>query len=358
MNMTSRGRRAAALLAAVLLWCAPSAARTPPMPATAPEVRFDRVQGVVIQSDPVARRLVLRMPGGRTQAVVLAPTVGVEPLRNLDDRDRLPASDVVQALRPGAWIAAAGLVYADAPELVAGQVSVFGHERMGLAFEQPDWWSAQAREVADFWIRTQLGPDGRGDASGYRTRVTKSGGKRSDADNLQETDTLSRLIYGLSSAYLMNGDAHVLEAATRLVRWQRERMRIVSADGRTVHWVHALRDGRPVLASRFADDEGTIPLYEQIYAIAGLTQYFRVTGDPEVLSDIEKTVAFMDTHFWDAAPSDPLARGYFSHEPSVMTRPSAHSVISAGDEVRTGSDELAAGTDAAGAVAGAAAPRT
>lgn len=37
------------------------------------------------------------------------------------------------------------------------------------------------------------------------------------------------------------------------------------------------------------------PLYEQIYALAGLTLYYRITGDWQVLQDIRRTVAAMLT---------------------------------------------------------------
>ena len=288
---------------------------------SAPEVRYDRVQGVVVEARPQERRLVLQMPGGKTQSVHVADNAYLTTLRQLDERQRLLDPAGVQALVPGAWLAASGLVYSDTPELMAKEVALYGDSQQDLVFEQPDWWSLQAREVAEFWIRTQFGPGDIGDPSGYRTNITKTGDKRPDSINLQETDTLSRLIYGLSSAYLLNGNPRVLRAASELVRMQRERMRIESADGRTVYWLHALRNDQPILPSRFNEDEGTIPLYEQIYALAGLTQYFRVTGDPEVLADIEKTVRFMDEHYWDGAPSDPLARGYFSHIHPGTLRP-------------------------------------
>lgn len=274
-----------------------------------PEVRFDRVQGVVVEAAPERRRLVVKMPGGKTQALRIADNAWLHSLRQLDERQRLADPKAVNELPPGSWLAASGLIYSDSAELLAKEVALFGSQEQNLVIEQPDWWSAQAREVAEFWIRTQFGSGEIGDAAGYRTAITKSGEKRPDSVNLQETDTISRLIYGLSSAYLMNGNPRVLRATAELVRYQRERLRVESADGRSVHWLHALRDGRPIVASRFADDAGTIPLYEQIYAIAGLTQYYRVTGDREVLSDIEKTVRFMDQYYWDTTP----AGGYFSH---------------------------------------------
>ena len=284
---------------------------------TVPEVRFDRVQGVVVEAAPQQRRLIVRMPGGKTQALRVADNAWLHSLRQLDERQRLIDPKAVDALPPGSWLAASGLVYSDSSELLAKEVSLFGEKEQRLVIEQPDWWSSQARDVAEFWLRSQFGSGEIGDASGYRTSITKSGEKRPDSVNLQETDTISRLVYGLSSAYLMNGNPRVLRAAAELVRYQRERLRVESADGRTVHWLHALRDGRPIVASRFSDDEGTIPLYEQIYAIAGLTQYYRVTGDPEVLADIEKTVRFMDHYYWDSTP----AGGYFSHIHPGTLRP-------------------------------------
>jgi len=289
----------------LMLLCAGSASAQ----ITVPEVRFDRVQGVVVEATPQQKRLIVKMPGGKTQALSIAGNAYMHSLRQLDERQRLPDPKAVDGLPLGSWLAASGLIYSDSSELLAKEVSLIGEKEQRLVIEQPDWWSSQAREVAEFWVRTQFGSGEVGDASGYRTAITKSGEKRPDSVNLQETDTISRLIYGLSSTYLMNGNPRVLRAAAELVRYQRERLRVESADGRTVSWLHALRDGRPIVASRFSDDEGTIPLYEQIYAIAGLTQYYRVTGDAEVLADIEKTVRFMDDYYWDATP----AGGYFSH---------------------------------------------
>ena len=304
----------------LILLCAGTATAQAAAP-TVPEVRFDRVQGVVVEANPQQKQLIVKMPGGKTQAVRIADNAWLHILRQLDERERAIDPKAVDRLQPGSWLATSGLIYSDSPELLAKEVSLFGAKENALVLEQPDWWSSQAREVAEFWIRTQFGKGEIGDASGYRTVITKTGEKRPDWLNLQETDTISRLVYGLSSAYLMNGNPRVLRAAAELVRYQRERLRVESADGRTVSWLHALRDGRPVVASRFSDDEGTIPLYEQIYAVAGLTQYYRITGDPEVLADIEKTVRFMDQYYWDAAPANALARGYFSHIHPGTLRP-------------------------------------
>ena len=44
---------------------------------------------------------------------------------------------------------------------------------------------------------------------------------------------------------------------------------------------------REILASRFGDDWDAIPAYEQIYALAGPVQTYRITGDPLILDDAQ-----------------------------------------------------------------------
>ena len=59
-----------------------------------------------------------------------------------------------------------------------------------------------------------------------------------------------------------------------------------------------------------------IPLYEQIYALAGLAQYYRITADHEVLEDIQRTVAMVRQFFRDQKQG-----GYFSHLDYVTFQP-------------------------------------
>ena len=118
--------------------------------------------------------------------------------------------------------------------------------------------------------------------------------------------TLARLIYGFSSAYLLTGEERFLQAATAGVAYQREAFRSISADGRFCFWLHARqrdREGRiDLLASQNAEDRGTIPLYEQIYALAGLAMYYRISNDWEVLQDIQRSIASFNTFFADRRP--------------------------------------------------------
>ena len=65
-------------------------------------------------------------------------------------------------------------------------------------------------------------------------------------------------------------------------------MRSVDADEGIVYWYHGIdispaASEKKILASEFGDDYDAIPAYEQIYALAGPTQTYRVTGDPRIL---------------------------------------------------------------------------
>ena len=187
-------------------------------------------------------------------------------------------------------------------------------------FEHTAWWIEQITRLADQWLdglfgekRTYLRDDF---AALYRTNLNIYGLPTDDAS--QEVATLSRLIYGFTSAYLLTGQERYLMAAQAGVDYQREAFRIISADGRFCFWAHAkrkLRYGcRKVLPSSAGDDFGAIPLYEQIYALAGLTHYYRITYDPHVLHDIRRTIASFDQLFRKRPfPSTPGTGGQSNH---------------------------------------------
>ena len=184
-------------------------------------------------------------------------------------------------------------------------------------FEHTAWWIEQITRMADQWLdslfsekRTYLRDDF---AALYRTNSNIYGLPTDDAS--QEVATLSRLIYGFTSAYLLTGQERYLMAAQAGVDYQREAFRIISADGRFCFWAHAKRKlrygSRKVLPSSAGDDFGAIPLYEQIYALAGLTHYYRITYDPQVLHDIRRTIASFDQLFRKRPfPSTPGTGGH------------------------------------------------
>jgi mannose/cellobiose epimerase-like protein (N-acyl-D-glucosamine 2-epimerase family) len=100
----------------------------------------------------------------------------------------------------------------------------------------------------------------------------------------------------------------------------RDHLRFVDKDNDVVYWYHGIdvRDGREskLFSSEFSDDHRAIPAYEQIYALVGLTQTYRVTGSPAIRADIDGTLRLFDRFF-----RDPERGGYFSHLDPVHLSP-------------------------------------
>ena len=95
----------------------------------------------------------------------------------------------------------------------------------------------------------------------------------------------------------MTGAERYFLAARAAADYLREAFRSLSHDGQNCFWAYGRRRnlegerGESLLfASQGPDDVGTVPLYEQIYALAGLTQFYRITLDWEVLEDIRRTI--------------------------------------------------------------------
>jgi mannose/cellobiose epimerase-like protein (N-acyl-D-glucosamine 2-epimerase family) len=187
-------------------------------------------------------------------------------------------------------------------------------------FEKTHWWLTQIARLADTWL-DDLFPNKQtysiDDFALYQTNLNIIG--LPEDNNIQECATLSRLIYGLSSAYLLTGCDRYLSAASAGVQYQRETFRSLSHEGKHCFWAYGKRKTKYgyelYVRSQNGDDYDTIPLYEQIYALAGLAQYYRITLDWEVLDDIKRTVRTFNDFFLDPESEYGInAYGdYFSH---------------------------------------------
>src|SRR5205085_1326168 len=126
---------------------------------------------------------------------------------------------------------------------------------------------------ANFYLKAQFA-NGSINYRNFRTKITLSGVKM--ADDRQETDTISRLVYGFATAYLLTGEDQFLQAAERGTEYLREHMRFVDQSEGIAYWYHGIdvegTNERKIFASEFGDDYDAIPMYEQIYALAGPTQ--------------------------------------------------------------------------------------
>jgi mannose/cellobiose epimerase-like protein (N-acyl-D-glucosamine 2-epimerase family) len=262
-------------------------------------------------------RVQLRTVDGTPLTIQLTGTTTGQLLRNLGAPYQDVSGRLWDLLVPGQLLFSYGPCYGgDHPRVDAAQL-VFVGERPGeYPFETSGWWVDQIVELARFYRRAQFGT-GPVDFSGYRTEL-RIGGEKTER-LVQETDTISRMVYGMASAYMLTGDEDFLAVAENGSAYLREHMRFVDQDAGVTYWYHGIdSDGyreRKLFSSEFSDDYRAIPAYEQIYALVGLVQTYRINGDPALKADIDGTVALFERFF-----HDPRFGGYFSHlDPETLS---------------------------------------
>jgi len=279
----------------------------------------DTIAGYVTQFDQATDRFGLKTSDGREFKLALSPMTFAKLVQNLDE----PYPDATGSMRsmlvPGRYLFAYGVFYPDSDIFDCKQIVFVGRTEKDFVFERPSWWVEQVASLANFYLKAQFG-GGEIDYREYRTSLTLSGEKLLD-NFRQETDTISRLVYGFATAYLMTGNDRFLEAAEKGTEYLRAHMRFVDLDEGIVYWYHGIdvkgdREQK-IFASEFGDDYDAIPAYEQIYALAGPIQTYRVTGDPRILSDAELTIKLFDDFFLDKSEYG----GYFSHLDPVTLDP-------------------------------------
>ena len=281
----------------------------------------DTIAGYVTGYDRDKDTFGLRTTDGRDYQVKFAAGTYGWIVNNLNEPRTWTSQDQMRGLLvPGRYLFVYGIYYPEHGGFTyEAQFMVFpGRREDNYVFERQDWWIKQVGAIADFYLKAQF--QGKPvDYKDYRTIIRLTGEK--DADNYrQETDTISRLVYGFASAYMLTGDERYLEGAEKGTEYLRDHMRFYDADEKVVYWyhgidVHGQRETK-VFASEFGDDIDAIPAYEQIYALAGPLQTYRVTGDPRILQDAELTVELFDRFFLDRSKG-----GYFSHLDPITLDP-------------------------------------
>ncbi len=288
-------------------------------------------QGEVMAVNSEAGTFTLRLRTGREVEVRVDENTWYDVLTNLDgaSRNRLPqpqgntpADRMRAVVTPGQRLSLKGVLYVEAGHFDAKAVTLPGSKPGEYEFERAGWYSEQLRVMGQNWLDTYFAKGERitkeSFAAKYRTNLDALG--RATADITQETATLARLLYGLSTTYLATGEPRFLEAAKAGVEFQREAFRKILDDG-SVLWSFGRRGNKELVASEGSDDVGTIPLYEQIYALAGITAYYRATHDAQALNDIQLTLRSFEKYF-----RDPVHGGYYSHIDPLTLRADAESL--------------------------------
>jgi anti-anti-sigma factor len=308
----------------------------------------DTVAGYVNTIDADRNGFTVKSSDGREIAVKFTGATYAELARNLGESYIDCTGQMRDMLTPGRFLYAYGTFYPDGGGMEAQHLIFVGRTTTEFVFEKPDWWVRQIQELGNFYYRAQFG-DGPVDFRKYRTMLDLYG--RKIEATRQETDTISRLVYGFASAFLLTGDDRFLDAADKGSQYLRDHFCAVDTAEGTCYWYHAVdfaeakgkkilssnmaeiaglrhaRQGggaereRKMLSSEFGDDYDAIPAYEQIYALAGPTQTYRITGDPLIRQDIDRTLNMFNRYYRDFEGG-----GYFSHIDPVTFDPKAESL--------------------------------
>ncbi|MCB9103722.1 MAG: AGE family epimerase/isomerase [Anaerolineales bacterium] len=282
----------------------------------------DLVAGYVDEYDASEDAFTLKTSDERTYKVYFTANTFAEITRNLGEAYHDATGAMREMMTPGRFLYAYGVFYPDGKndtfKFEAKHIVFVGRTESQYVFEKQDWWINQIRQLADFYLEAEFG-DGEIDFANYRTDLSISGQKKSGR---QETDTISRLVYGFASAYLMTGDERYLEASRKGTQYLHDHLRFEDRHEGIVYWYHAVdvqNDGKlkKVYASEFGDDYHAIPCYEQIYALAGPIQTYRITGNPQILADAESTINLFNRFFKDKTDKG----GYYSHIDPIMLSP-------------------------------------
>ena len=283
----------------------------------------DLISGYVTSYDGDARVIDLTTSDDRAYRAKLTANTYAKQTQNLDEGWQDRGGSLDQLLVPGQMVFLYGTFFPEAQISFEVNYIVFaGETKQSLRYEEQGWWIRQIDSIAASYIKWQFNaPAEPIDYHKYRTLISLTGGKKDD-DYLQETDTISRMVYGMASAYMLTGKDEFLEAAEKGTDYLRDKMRFVDTDTDMIYWYHGQKvshggQEQKLLVSEFGDDYDCIPAYEQIYALAGPIQTYRLTGDPRILNDAEKTVELFDTYYRDSDKG-----GYYSHIHAVTL--SAH----------------------------------
>jgi len=280
----------------------------------------DTVAGYITSVNKKTDSFEIKTAAGKTYNVKVAPNTYAWIANNLGQPRQWAGDRMRDMLIADRFLFVYGTFYPEGGSFAfEAQYLIFPSAKPdSFDFERQDWWIQQVTELGDFYLRAQFG-DEEVNYDNYRTTITLTGDKPQDHYR-QETDTISRLVYGFASAYLLTGQDRFLEAAEKGTEYLREHMRFYDRDENIIYWYHGIDlEGRretKVFASEFGDDLDAVPAYEQIYALAGPIQTYRITGDPRILHDAELTVDLFDRFFLDKEKG-----GYFSHLDPIMLDP-------------------------------------
>ncbi|WP_415846492.1 AGE family epimerase/isomerase, partial [Vibrio aerogenes] len=279
------------------------------------------ISGYITHYDQSNKIISIQTEQGIVYKVLIDENAYAEIVHNLGDKFNNATPYLEKMLTNGRFMYAYGICYPQGKRynLAAKHIVFSADQDNQYVFERPDWWQHQISQLADFYLDAQFA-NGVIDYSKYRTNLSLEGRKK--GDGIQEAATLSRLVYGFATAYMMTGHDKYWQAAKKGSLYLRQHFK--SEKNGNTFWYHAIdvNQHQKMVSSAFSDDYDAIPAYEQIYDLAGLVQTYRISGDPAILQDVKETLELFDQKFKDHSQKG----GYFSHIDSQTFSPHAKSL--------------------------------
>ena len=172
------------------------------------------------------------------------------------------APNLSQILVEDRFIHVYGLFYPESDQLKfeAKHILLFGRGKDDLRFEDQNWWIYQIQQLLNFYLESQFRVvEGEAiDFKKFRTDLSAEGKKQ---DGVQNLDTISRLIYGFATAYMITGDERALEAAKNGTDYMQRHFRHQNRSEGICYWYSQIdiqEDGsvRKYMGSTAGGDEG------------------------------------------------------------------------------------------------------
>ena len=203
----------------------------------------DAIAGYVTSFNRTEKSFGIQTSDGKEFQAYLTPTVYARITHNLEEPYHDCTGRLAELLIPGQHVFAYGIFYpqGDGHKFEVKSLVFPGDAPENYRHEEPDWWVKQIHSIADSYLKWQFNyPNQEIDYSHYRTYLNLAGEKKQD-DYLQETDTISRLVYGFATAYMMTGEDRFLEAAEKGTEYLRDHMRFYDSDEDIVYWYHGIQ---------------------------------------------------------------------------------------------------------------------
>ncbi len=280
----------------------------------------DTIAGYVVDYDKDLDSFRIRTSDNREFTVKFAPNSYAWIANNLNEPRQWCKDQMRSMLTPGRFLFVYGTFYNEGGgfNFVAQYLVFLGPQPDEYGFEKRDWWVRQIRALGEFYLRAQFGGN-EVDYDNYRTTIKLTGEK--DKDNYrQETDTISRLVYGFASAYMLTGDDRFLEAAEKGTEYLRDHMRFYDADENIVYWYHGIDvdGGRETRSSPRSSATTSTPSRPTSRSMPWPARS-RPTASRAIRAscrDAEMTVDLFDRFFLDKEKG-----GYFSHLDPITLDP-------------------------------------